>query len=293
MTAPVPVETSPVAAAPPKSAPSLGVVQNARPDLHHRRMLIPAALTAVAVLAQIAYPLTHGSPRTRLTVGTVLIFFAAVVAASCQSSGARWTGRVVLLTLVVSLVVEAIGTATGAPFGAYQYSGALGVRVLSVPILVPFAWVMMTLPALAIARHSVRRRGARIAVAALALASWDVFLDPQLVSAGYWRWQHPHPGIGGVPLTNLTGWLLAAGLLMFLVDRVAGIGPTERLSRARASGDALLVGLYFWTYASSLLANLAFFHRPPVALAGALVMGVPVLLTVRGWRLGAAAGAAR
>jgi putative membrane protein len=39
--------------------------------------------------------------------------------------------------------------------------------------------------------------------------------------------------------------------------------------------------LYAWTYVSSLLANLAFFGRPAVALAGGLAMGVPMLLLCR------------
>jgi carotene biosynthesis associated membrane protein len=271
MTAEVPVAT----------VSSVGVdVPAANPVPDRRWAWVPAVLTALAVLAQIGYPLVHGQPRTPLTVATVLIFFSAVVTASCQSRGIRWTGRVVLLTLVVSLLVEAIGTATGFPFGAYRYSRTLGVALLSVPLLVPFAWVMMTIPSLAIARRINGRRSSRIAVATLALASWDVFLDPQLVSAGYWSWQHPHPGIGGVPVTNFVGWLLAAGLLMVLVDQVAGFGPAQRPISIRWSGDTLLIGLYFWTYASSLLANIAFFHRPLVGLAGAIVMGVPVLLAV-------------
>ena len=53
---------------------------------------------------------------------------------------------------------------------------------------------------------------ARVAVAAAALASWDLFLDPQMVDAGHWRWSDPSPALPGVPtvpLTNYAGW--AAG----------------------------------------------------------------------------------
>ena len=32
--------------------------------------------------------------------------------------------------------------------------------------------------------------------------------------------------------------------------------------------------VYLWTYFSSVMANALFFGRPPVALVGALVMGV-------------------
>ncbi|MDQ1631731.1 MAG: hypothetical protein QOC80_1703, partial [Frankiaceae bacterium] len=53
--------------------------------------------------------------------------------------------------------------------------------------------------------------------------------------------------------------------------------------RPTPAADAVPLGLYLWTYASSLLANLAFFGRPDVALTGGLVMGVPVALLV--WSL--------
>ncbi len=45
--------------------------------------------------------------------------------------------------------------------------------------------------------------------------------------------------------------------------------------------DRVPLALYLWTYASSLLAAAAFFHQPGAALAGGLVMGVPVALLAR------------
>jgi putative membrane protein len=46
----------------------------------------------------------------------------------------------------------------------------------------------------------------------------------------------------------------------------------------------LPLALYVWTYASSLLANLVFFGRPTVALAGGVAMGVPMILLSRSLR---------
>ena len=41
------------------------------------------------------------------------------------------------------LIAEAVGVATGIPFGRYTYTGTLGPEVLGVPVIVPMAWVMM------------------------------------------------------------------------------------------------------------------------------------------------------
>ena len=74
-----------------------------------------------------------------------------------------------------------------------------------------------------------RQRAARVAVAAMVFAAWDVVLDPQLVQAGYWTWAHPQPGLPGidtVPLTNLAGWLLAGLVLVLLLTLAAAAGAT-------------------------------------------------------------------
>ena len=53
-----------------------------------------------------------------------------------------------------------------------------------------------------------------------AMAAWDLFIDPQMVAAGHWRWAHPDPGLpgtAGVPLTNALGWLAASAYLALAV----------------------------------------------------------------------------
>jgi len=104
-------------------------------------------------------------------------------------------------------------------------------------------------------------------VAAGALASWDLFLDPQLVAAGHWRWDHPRPGLNSIPLTNTVGWLLVATALMALLARLPRSTADDRVPSA----------VFLWTYASSVLANAVFFDRPGVALAGGIGMGLIAL----------------
>lgn len=233
-------------------------------------------LAAATVVAQIAYPLLAGTARNSDTVLTVLLFCGASCASAAASNDGRWALRFLLLTAGFGLAIEALGTATGVPFGRYEYADSLGPRILDVPLVVPLAWAMMAYPAMVVGNRIARGRPpiARIAASALALASWDVFLDPQMVSAGHWHWSRSHGlALAGVPLGNFAGWLLASAVLMTLLHCL--LPATNRHS------EALPLGLYAWTYVSSLLANLAFFGRPTVALAGGLAMGVPMLLLSR------------
>ena len=220
---------------------------------------MPALLAGLTVALQIAYPLVHGTARDRLTVATVLAFFAASTAHALQQRGRAWTARFLLVTVGGGLAVEAVGVATGFPFGAYSYAHRLGPLLLGVPVVVPLAWAMVAYPA----HVAGVRLGRPVLAGAWALASWDLFLDPQMTDAGHWTWDHPH-GVNGIPLSNHVAWLAVALVMMALLP-------------ARPADDRTPVALLLWTWLSSVLAHLAFFHRPAVALVGGVAMGVVCL----------------
>jgi putative membrane protein len=107
-------------------------------------------------------------------------------------------------------------------------------------------------------------------VAGWALASWDVFLDPQMVAAGHWSWAG-----GDIPLTNYAAWLGVALLMMSVLPRVT----------VHDGQDTPMYALYLWTYVSSVLAHAVFLDLRASAAWGALAMGpVAVPLAVSLWR---------
>ena len=146
-------------------------------------------LAAVTVLLEIAYPLIHGHARDVLTVVTVLAFAAATVTHLASSRPALAVVAFVAVTVVVGFTVEAVGTRTGFPFGHYAYDNSLGTRLLRVPLVIPLAWTMMAWPALCCSPSVGEAASTRCLVAGWALASWDLFLDPQMVAAGHWHWR--------------------------------------------------------------------------------------------------------
>lgn len=240
-------------------------------------LLLSALLAGAGVLVQMSFPF-HGGDHLAPTVAVVLLLAGASVAHAGATRGARAALALVVVAAGGGLVAETVGVRTGVPFGDYSYTGTLGPEVLGVPLVVPLAWLMMAWPAVLVAQRLVGTRplAVRVLVGAVALTSWDVFLDPQMVDAGHWAWAEPSPGlpgVDGIPLTNFAGWLLVSALVCTGLDRVARTAP--RPGRP-ADGWAASVPLavFLWTYASSVLANAAFFGRPSVALVGALVMGV-------------------
>jgi uncharacterized membrane protein len=236
---------------------------------------VPWALLGALVLTQICYPLTGGGLRAGLTVLTVVLGYLMSVSHAYATRGWRAAATLVGTATVGGFLVEAIGVATGFPFGSYAYSGELGPKVLGVPLIIPLAWTWMAWPAWLAALRLARPLWARVALAAAGLAAWDLFLDPQMVAEGYWRWLDPTPalpGVPGIPIGNYLGWLGFALLLMTAIA-LAG-GPRIRSS---TGDDKPVLALWFWTYASSVLAHAVFLDLPASALWGGVVMGAVVL----------------
>jgi uncharacterized membrane protein len=220
------------------------------------------------VLAQICYPLTGGGARAAVTVTTVVLGFLLSVGHALLTRGPRAAGALVLVTAGGGLLVEALGVASGVPFGDYAYADALGPKIAGVPWVIPLAWTWMAWPAWLAAVRLVRRPAARVAVAGAGLAAWDVFLDPQMVAEGYWAWSNPAPSLPGVPdvpLGNYAGWLVVAVLMMAALAGPAATAPGD---------DAPMYALYLWTYGSSVLAHAVFLGLPGSAAWGAVAMGL-------------------
>jgi putative membrane protein len=270
----------------------------ATPIAPHRSAatVLPAALAAAGVLAQVAYPLLDGAPLRAATVLVVVLLAAAAVAHAAAAHGTRAAAAVLATAGGIGLAAEATGVATGVPFGAYDYADTLGPKVLGVPLVVPLAWTMLAYPCLLLGRRlaaragrtgrTARREAVTTALAGgLALAAWDLFLDPQMVADGHWTWHDPAPalpGVPGVPLTNYAGWVAVAVAMVAALDRV--LPRSAPTSTAPGRAEAVPAAVLAWTWAGSTLGNLAFFGRPWVALYGGLAMGalvVPYLLSLR------------
>jgi uncharacterized membrane protein len=237
------------------------------------------ALAVLLVLTAIAYPLTSGGARDAVTWAIVVLGAALSVVHAGLSRGAAVGGGLLLLVAVTAVAFEAVGLATGFPYGRYEYSDALGPTLLGVPFLVPLAWLMMAWPSWVLAERLTHRRTTHVAAAATLFAGWDVVLDPQLVQAGYWTWSDPDPGLPGiptVPLTNLAGWLLAGTALMTLLHALVSRASVADAPRMGDAAPLLAIG---WMTLGGALAHAGWLSLPGSAAWGA-GLAVPVLLTL-------------
>ena len=237
-----------------------------RRGLTSRQMVILYSFLGSTIASQISYPLLHGASLRIATQAIVYLAAATVLVHAHLSYGAKYASLYFLITFSYSLSVEQFGSRTGWPFGEYSYSSSLGLAIAGVPLVVPFAWIMMVHPILMVSRKITKSWVFLLGGAGL--MAWDLFLDPQMVSANRWSWKiiGPHvPFEKNIPLTNTVGWLLTGMAIISILHRVL---PKER---RKVGASALAMEIYLvWILFAGVIGNIFFFHTPGVALVGAL-----------------------
>ncbi len=230
-----------------------------------------AGLAGVVTTAgMIATPLLpqRGAARRVLSAVVVTGMFATTTAHATRRWGTARVGMAASAAVMATTIVERVGTRTGFPFGRYEYTDALRPQVAGVPVIVPLAWFAMAVPAREAAHGALGERSnpvTRAVVGAAALTAWDLFLDPQMVGEGYWRWAR-HGLYRGIPLRNFVGWFVTGLGVMALLEAV--LPP----SHDPADADASHVGQYAYMAVMETIGFARFFRDPLVAAVGGAAM---------------------
>ncbi|MFI8978169.1 carotenoid biosynthesis protein [Nocardia asteroides] len=260
---------------------------------------LPAATAILLVATQIAYPLSAGATRDRVTIVVVGLSAATAVLHAGTTRGWRWATGFLVVVSGLGLSAEIAGTATGFPFGAYAYAvERLGPALAEVPLVVPLAWTGGLYPIWIVATLVVAPSGAgsagsragfavrRACLFVVGAVGWDLFLDPQMVADGQWTWSVTDaglPGLAQIPYTNYFGWALVATLMALLLTALDRTVPAPH-----DPSVAVPVAVFVWTWLGSTLAHAVFLGLPASAVWGFLglaPLGVPLLLRAR--KLGA------
>lgn len=212
----------------------------------------------------------------------VHIVLAALVLAVVlfRRLGVRWLLPLALVSLL-AFFAEHIGTGYGIPFGGYEYTGLLGLKVGGrVPLLIPISWFLMALPSWIIARSALDTRSSaarRIALASVWLVVWDLALDPAMsFLVPYWRWEEAG-SYYGMPLINLAGWYATGVALMAVIEAFA----------SRSHWDALDVRWMAAYYGAMIALPLGMLAVAGAWLAVMVTLGaVAVTLGLTAWLRG-------
>lgn len=216
-----------------------------------------------------------GSRGERAGTAAGVVASVLLVAGLMAPTHGFWAIAVIVGVPVLGWLSEFAGSRTGIPFGAYHYTNILQPQVGNVPALIPLAWLMMMPSSWAVGTILVPDRPVvQWLIAGAAFTSWDLFVDPQMVSQGYWVWKKKG-AYAGIPLVNYLGWFIVAfaitavyglGSLVLPIDLVASVSPAPFLAVFIATWFLQSVGhWFFWKLRTS-------------AIVGFVGMGVFVVL---------------
>ena len=204
-----------------------------------RSLILACALSIVAAYFAARFPGVPGASAGSY-VSTFLIALPSTIALFLYLSPLRAILSLLVLS-VFAYAVEAVGVATGFPYGPFHYGDAMGPRFAGlVPYLLPVSYVPLVVGAVAATWGS--RFLLHVLKATLLLVWMDAVLDPGAAALGFWSW--PDGGAYyGVPLGNYAGWLLSGAVataLLLTTGRWTTIPHPVLL-------DSATVATAFWT----------------------------------------------
>ncbi len=183
-----------------------------------------------------------------------------------------WT--LLVLCTVLAGGMELLGTTTGIPFGAYQYTDLLGPKFLGhVPYLIPPSWMMMLYPAMVLTHALQVHPVVRPVVAGFVLTVWDFAMDPAVTTGfAYWLWE-TDGAFYGMPLQNWLGWWFTGALVA-----AAFYGVHKKW---KGTWDWATLALYL--IQGAFMAGLAWIYMRPTATV-LWAASVAALLALVRWR---------
>jgi putative membrane protein len=254
-----------------------------------RLLLVIMVVAALAHLAFHVLPVLNKQELDFIVIPLTGAVFA--FASAAYVLGMRGAVTFLGVATVIGWVAEEVGVRTGAVFGSYVYSAALGPKLGSVPYVIPVFWFMIVYVAYAISNliaegaldwsgKLVPTLGVSVLGAFVATA-YDLGLDPYMSSPtiAAWTWLDGGPYFG-VPLQNYLGWIGTACLILLVFRALhrwlGGSAPVGSLTRFIACLP-IVVYVSFWI---SLLGKS---HPAPTRMICLIALGMPSLAAIAVW----------
>jgi putative membrane protein len=261
-------------------------------NLRFRRLMTPSVLLpAVLAFVLVLWTFHFHSLQTVALVAASLALAASSLW-SCQVLfGARTAWIFLALAAPIGWFAEQMGSTHGWFFGSYSYTGVLGPRLGSVPLVIPFMWfglchVGFVMASLVLWRQPAPplagwRLGALAALlAAMIVTAFDLGADPYFVYVlKAWIMAEKDGDWFGETVRGFEGWMLVSFVIVALFQAIARPQLLATPSpRARA---AALVPLLVYT--GLLVFQVTQTQPAALRVIAFFAMGIPVLIAGVAW----------
>ena len=175
---------------------------------------IPVVLVYVALLVGALGNIALQGPTLIITL---TLWVMAVIGLTSWYLSFRVTpnslGALAAILLLIFLI-EASGVNLGFPFGDFAFTNLAGPKVWDVPVVIPFAWLAILIPAWIASDRILRYQ--HLVVASLIVVAFDAVLEFAADTMDLWHWR------GGSP-TELTfiSWFGVSYMMFFILKKYA------------------------------------------------------------------------
>ena len=167
-------------------------------------LFVMGALLNIIGRSRFPLPLVTPLVMAFVGIGAVVLTYERSVRTTVTVAGAAFF---VFLSQVV-------GANLGFPFGDIAYTSQLGPKVFDVPLIIPFAWLAILVPAWVAADKILRFRN--VIVAAIIVTACDAVLEFAADSLDLWHWR------GGLPTElNYISWFGVSYVALTILEKYA------------------------------------------------------------------------
>ena len=144
----------------------------------------------------------------------VFILTAAII---CIINQKTRTAALLIIAGLIGFLSEIVGVITSFPYGEYEYTDKLGIKIFDVPIVLICAWIIVSSFALDLISFLKLKKIFFPFVFASITTYYDLLIDPLMSGPlNYWVWRTESEGFYGVPLENFFGWFLISLFISIL-----------------------------------------------------------------------------
>lgn len=150
------------------------------------------------------------TPFTLFLTGSVVLFYSYK---SSRNKFLIW----LLITYLITFILEVVGVKTSLIFGDYNYGNTLGLKIFDVPLIIGFNWVFVILGSISVSQL-ISKNNIIIAIFSASISVlFDYVLEPVAIKLNYWQWTD-----NIIPVQNYIAWFFIAliSVLIFSYLRV-------------------------------------------------------------------------
>lgn len=153
-----------------------------------------------------------------LTHSIIILAFVVSSLVGIESIGFYRTLSLLVITFIVSFTFELSSTYNGFPYGKYEYSDILILKIMDkVPLLIPLSWFSIILPSYLISSKFGFSGVKRIISSTIFVLIWDLSLE-YCMSYIYKIWIWEEGFFYTMPIENWGGWILTSLIIYSIYE---------------------------------------------------------------------------